>query len=274
MPFRQQRMSIAASARRRHVSEGDIDRPVTRVVETLLRFDGVLSRPAPAASIAASPEHRALAYEAAAKSIVLLKNGAAGVPLLPLDASRLKRIAVLGRLASIPNLGDRGSSNVIPPSVVTPLDGLRAALLTAEVPWPTARIRGEERVRASRCRHRRRGAARSRTKASTSPRSLNSSRPRAAPRPERRLARATAAGTPDTQRGSACWRPAATGHRRPLTTGLGVDPQRRGNPATVVVMMADAIRRRTARSGAGDPDAVYLAEGGRFISPTSSGRVN
>ena len=45
----------------------------------------------------------------------------------------LKRIAVLGRLAAVPNLGDRGSSNVIPPSVVTPLDGLRAALPDAEV---------------------------------------------------------------------------------------------------------------------------------------------
>ncbi|MBI5285247.1 MAG: glycoside hydrolase family 3 C-terminal domain-containing protein [Chloroflexi bacterium] len=134
MPFRQQRMMhLPRALADGTLSEGDIDRPVAHVVETLLRFDDVLSRPAPDASIAASPEHRALAYEAAAKSIVLLKNGAEGAPLLPLDASRLKRIAVLGRLASITNLGDRGSSNVIPPSAVTPLDGLRAALPDAEV---------------------------------------------------------------------------------------------------------------------------------------------
>ncbi len=134
MPFRQQRMlHLPRALADGTLSESDIDWPVVRVVETLLRFDGVLSRPAPAASIAASPEHRALAYEAAAKSIVLLKNGDGGAPLLPLDAGRLKRIAVLGRLASIPNLGDRGSSNVIPPSVVTPLDGLRAALPDTEI---------------------------------------------------------------------------------------------------------------------------------------------
>ena len=134
MPFRQQRMQHVPRALDEGVlSEADIDRPVVRIVETFLRFDAVLSRPAPDASIAASAEHRALAYEAAAKSIVLLKNGEKAVPLLPLDAGKLKRVAVLGRLASIPNLGDRGSSNVIPPSVVTPLDGLRAALPDAEV---------------------------------------------------------------------------------------------------------------------------------------------
>ncbi len=134
MPFRQQRMQhVPRSLDEGTLSEEDIDRPVLRVVETILRFDGVLSRPAPDASIAASPEHRALAYEAAAKSIVLLKNGGDGGPLLPLDASKLKRVAVLGRLAAIPNLGDHGSSNVMPPSVVTPLDGLRAALPDVEI---------------------------------------------------------------------------------------------------------------------------------------------
>lgn len=134
MPFRQQRMQhVPRALAEGALSEEDIDRPVTRVVETMLRFDDVLSRPAPDASTCASPEHRALAYEAAAKSIVLLKNGEEGSPLLPLDASKLKRIAVLGRLASIANLGDHGSSNVLPPSVVTPLDGLRAALTGVDV---------------------------------------------------------------------------------------------------------------------------------------------
>ena len=103
MPFRQQRMQhLPRALADGTLSEADIDRPVVRIVETLLRFDGVLSRPAPDASIAASAEHRALAYEAAAKSIVLLKNGGSGGPLLPLDAGKLKRVAVLGRLARDP----------------------------------------------------------------------------------------------------------------------------------------------------------------------------
>ena len=42
--------------------------------------------------------------------------------------TRLRRVVVLGRLADVDNTGDRGSSNVRPPYVVTPLEGLRAAL--------------------------------------------------------------------------------------------------------------------------------------------------
>ncbi len=92
----------------------------------------------------ACPEHRALAREAAVKGIVLLRNeavppppacghsrdpGAAEArPLLPLDPRTLRSLAVIGRLAAVPNTGDRGSSRVTPPYVVTPLAGLRAAL--------------------------------------------------------------------------------------------------------------------------------------------------
>ena len=134
MPFRQQRMQhVPPALAEGALTESEIAQPVSRVVETLLRFDNVLSQPAPATTVCASPAHRALAYEAAAKSIVLLKNGTDSRPMLPLDAGNLKRLAVLGRLAATPNLGDHGSSNVIPPSVVTPLDGLRAALPGVDV---------------------------------------------------------------------------------------------------------------------------------------------
>ncbi|HEX5480445.1 MAG TPA: glycoside hydrolase family 3 C-terminal domain-containing protein [Dehalococcoidia bacterium] len=134
MPFRQQRMQhLPAALAEGAIREADVDPLVAHVAATLLRFDDVLSRPAPPESVCASEEHRALAYEAAAKSIVLLKNEGEAGPLLPLDAKQLKRVAVLGRLAAVPNLGDRGSSNVTPPSVVTPLDGLRAALPGVEI---------------------------------------------------------------------------------------------------------------------------------------------
>jgi beta-glucosidase len=68
--------------------------------------------------------HRALAREAASKSIVLLKNAGALLPLRDLTS-----LAVIGRLAATPNLGDRGSSDTRPAieEVVTPLAGLRAA---------------------------------------------------------------------------------------------------------------------------------------------------
>ncbi len=81
-----------------------------------------------------APSTARLAREAAAKSIVLLRNEAvAGSPMLPLTRSALGRVAVLGRLASIVNLGDGGSSDVWAPDVVTVLDGITAALPAAEV---------------------------------------------------------------------------------------------------------------------------------------------
>lgn len=67
--------------------------------------------------------HRRLAREAAQKSIVLLKNDSGLLPL-----RNMRRLAVLGRLADTPNTGDGGSSNTRPAHVVTPLEGLRAAL--------------------------------------------------------------------------------------------------------------------------------------------------
>ncbi len=67
--------------------------------------------------------HRRLAREAAEKSIVLLKNDGGLLPLRD-----VRRLAVFGRLADTPNTGDGGSSNTRPPYVVTPLEGLRAAL--------------------------------------------------------------------------------------------------------------------------------------------------
>ena len=67
--------------------------------------------------------HRRLAREAAQKSIVLLKNDSGLLPL-----RNMRRLAVFGRLADAPNTGDGGSSNTRPAHVVTPLEGLRAAL--------------------------------------------------------------------------------------------------------------------------------------------------
>jgi len=72
------------------------------------------------AEVVGSKAHRDLALEVASKSIVLLKNERA---TLPLAAST--RIAVIGHLAATANTGDGGSSNTRPAYVITPLDGLR-----------------------------------------------------------------------------------------------------------------------------------------------------
>ena len=131
MPFAQQRaIALREALTSGEISRAELDAPATRVVTTLLRFADRLRAPTPSTSVMAAPEHRALARRAALESIVLLTNRD---DVLPLDPSMLQSIAVLGRLAAVANLGDGGSSAVHPPSVVTPLDGLRAALPDAEV---------------------------------------------------------------------------------------------------------------------------------------------
>jgi beta-glucosidase len=73
--------------------------------------------------VVGSKEHCIIAREVAEKAIVLLKNEDA---LLPLKG--VKKMAVIGKLAAVPNTGDGGSSNTRPPYVITPLQGLQEAL--------------------------------------------------------------------------------------------------------------------------------------------------
>jgi len=103
----------------------DVDRSAERLVATLLRFDAILSTPAPALDVVGSAAHRSLAREAAAKSIVLLRNEPVdGAPVLPIT-HRHTRLAVIGRLADAINVGDGGSSDVWDLACHTVLDGLR-----------------------------------------------------------------------------------------------------------------------------------------------------
>jgi len=81
-------------------------------------------------AIVAGDDHRRLAREAAARSMVLLRNHD---DLVPVDLTTVRRIAVIGALAATPNLGDHGSSRVHPPQVVTLLDGLQTAARAAGV---------------------------------------------------------------------------------------------------------------------------------------------
>jgi len=130
MPYRM----IRAQHLERALQDGDVswaevDLAGERVVGTRIRFDPILGRPAPGREVLACADHRALAREAAAKSVVLLRNEpVGGAPLLPLQPSPGSSLALLGLLATEVNLGDGGSSDVWAPDVVTVADGLRAAL--------------------------------------------------------------------------------------------------------------------------------------------------
>jgi beta-glucosidase len=135
MPFAQQRArALPAALGSDAASWSDVDRSVLRILATQLRFAARLPDDPPPPEVVLSEEHRALAREVAARSMVLLRNEPVdGRPVLPLAAGSLHRLAVLGRLADVPNTGDHGSSNVRTPHVVTPLAGLRAALPGTEI---------------------------------------------------------------------------------------------------------------------------------------------
>jgi beta-glucosidase len=135
MPFAQQRataLPVALDAGT--VSWADIDRAAHRILRTQVAFAAGLDTPPPWPDVVVCAEHRALARQVAARAMVLLRNEPVdGRPVLPLPAPELTRLAVVGRLADVPNTGDHGSSDVRAPSVVTPLAGLRDALPGVEV---------------------------------------------------------------------------------------------------------------------------------------------
>ncbi|GAA4575200.1 glycoside hydrolase family 3 C-terminal domain-containing protein [Planotetraspora kaengkrachanensis] len=68
---------------------------------------------------------RTLLRRAVSASTVLLRNEGG---LLPLDAGRLRRVAVLGPNAAAARIQGGGSAGVFPASAVSPLEGIRAAL--------------------------------------------------------------------------------------------------------------------------------------------------
>lgn len=130
-PFRQQRaVALPGALESGAISQEHVDRAGRRILRTQLAYYASDLEEAPSPDVVFSAAHRDLAREVAQSSIVLLKNESA---LLPLDASALSRVAVIGRLADVANTGDHGSSDVRSPSVVTPLAGLRAALAGVRV---------------------------------------------------------------------------------------------------------------------------------------------
>jgi beta-glucosidase len=126
MPFTQHYgRKLERLVRKGRVPEARIDAAVMRILRQKIRFSRVGEPGRYHKEVVAGPEHQALAREAAEQSAVLLKNDPVdGRPLLPLEAS-VRRIALLGRLAHVPNTGDGGSSMVRPPQVITPLQGLK-----------------------------------------------------------------------------------------------------------------------------------------------------
>ncbi|MDP9844374.1 glycoside hydrolase family 3 C-terminal domain-containing protein [Streptosporangium lutulentum] len=131
--------ALVAAVRAGDVPEAAIDDKVRRLLRLAFRV-GALDPGLPADGHAAASDPaphedhgpaRALLRRAVAAGTVLLRNEDS---LLPLDPSRLRRVAVLGPNAAAVRIQGGGSAGVYPLSVSTPLDGIRDALSgTAEV---------------------------------------------------------------------------------------------------------------------------------------------
>jgi beta-glucosidase len=110
------------------LSQADLDDLVRRTARLYLRV--TKPGPPPADGLVSTPARAQLARQLAADACVLLKNTRA---LLPLDATRLKRVAVLGPAADFKHDNGAlqqcgGSGAVFPAYEITPLEGLREYL--------------------------------------------------------------------------------------------------------------------------------------------------
>ncbi|MBD3188622.1 glycosyl hydrolase [Candidatus Bathyarchaeota archaeon] len=112
-----------------------VEKACTRIIRKKLEFlngdgkprnRGGFNSPAVTdSSIIACQAHVALAREAAVKGMVLLENRKNFLPLN--KGGEVGTIGMFGKLSNAENIGDHGSSQVHPPHVVTPLQGIRAA---------------------------------------------------------------------------------------------------------------------------------------------------
>ena len=133
-PFQCQRaLHLKGALENGDITNSDVDRACLAILRGQIEDVARRETASPGQDVVFCDEHRNLAKEAALKSIVLLENRQIeGRPFLPLG-SQVSKVAVFGRLANSTNTGDRGSSAVRCPEVVSPYQGLKEALPQSEV---------------------------------------------------------------------------------------------------------------------------------------------
>ena len=119
------RRFIRTALERGVIAAEDLDRAISHILGIRIRlgeFDPENPYAAVTDSVLLAPAHQALAREAARQQLVLLKNEGG---ILPLDPSRLKRLAVIGRRADEVHV-DHYSGTL--PYTITPLAAIREKL--------------------------------------------------------------------------------------------------------------------------------------------------
>jgi len=137
---------LAEAVRAGKVLQKNIDESVTRILRQKFKFITPDFRKGYDQDRIADKDAASLARQAAVKGMVLLKNRDGA---LPLDAG-VKGLAVMGELAAKKNLGDLGSSFVLPPYAVSALEGIRRRAGAVKVEYCRGKNLGEaERIARS-----------------------------------------------------------------------------------------------------------------------------
>ena len=112
---------VLAAVKAGEITEATLNDNVSRILRVIF-LSGIFDRPHVGGGEVDTPAERAVAREGATEGIVLLKNVGA---LLPLDATKIHSIAVIGPNAAVARTGGGGSSLVRPKYAIAPLDGIR-----------------------------------------------------------------------------------------------------------------------------------------------------
>ncbi|MEU7552181.1 glycoside hydrolase family 3 C-terminal domain-containing protein [Streptomyces sp. NPDC044571] len=137
--------ALAETVRAGRVPESAVDAAVRNVLRLAARVGALAGAPAVVTEPPAPVDGQALAREIAARGFVLVRNQEAA---LPLDAAPGRTVALIGAAARDARVLGGGSATVFPERVVSPLDGLTAALPEGALTYAVGADPSEELVPA------------------------------------------------------------------------------------------------------------------------------
>ncbi len=114
-------VKIQEALKKGDITVEDLDNMVRRILWVKFKA-GLFDRPADVQYPDPSDESARVAYDVAARSIVLLKNEN---QLLPLDLAKIKSLAIIGPNAAVARTGGGGSSRITPRKAESPLEVFR-----------------------------------------------------------------------------------------------------------------------------------------------------
>ncbi|MGX1883857.1 beta-glucosidase [Streptomyces sp. NPDC055287] len=117
--------ALAGAVRSGEVDESVVDDAVRNVLRLAARAGILEGAPPVVTALPEAVDGQALAREVARRAFVLLRNENR---VLPLDPTKLRKLALIGAAARDARVLGGGSATVFPERVVAPLDGLAAAL--------------------------------------------------------------------------------------------------------------------------------------------------